>query len=422
MCVIAALFIFSNLPLSAQEIVVDWSTKSIQSAPTEIHKGDTVKVTVLNVNNILYTYTVNVSLQTQASNDDLAVIAKLLGGGTPSARTPATDCSTALDAATADLAILTTDLQKPENNLTASPTQPISLAQSLAGWEKVTTTDGRLASLDKAVADVKSKCTGDESNKFLAGPYDRFDKLRKKVEGSHSAAGQSVSSPGEVSSVQVTVAEGYTDSDGKAQVLYTYSKTLNFSSVFSLSGGVLFSTLRHPTYIRQTVPNSMNPVLGIDGGSEPAPYILGLLNYKVPRLDWQNVGFALSTGPVLRVGGGTGTSTFGYFNGLSFHFWHRLFVTAGSHVGQFADIPAGFTIGQSIPSSFGQLTPTNRWSARFAIAVTYKTNDFGSLTNQASSKSGDKTNSPPAGTGSSTATDNQPKSNTPKKKKLLGIF
>src|SRR4029077_7168009 len=97
--------------------------------------------------------------------------------------------------------------------------------------------------------------------------------------------------------------------------------------------------------------------------------------------NWNHYGLALSTGPVLRVGGTTGTSSFGYFNGLSIHFWHRLYVTRGSHVGQFADVPLGFAVGQSIPSTFtGQLTPTNRWSARVGWAITYKTNDLGSLT------------------------------------------
>ncbi len=151
--------------------------------------------------------------------------------------------------------------------------------------------------------------------------------------------------------------------------------------MLSLSGGVLFSTLRHPTYVRQPVPGASDPVLGINGGAQPTPYIVGLLNYKMPYFDpWKDVGLAISTGPVLRVGGDTNTSAFGYFNGISVHFWHRLFVTFGSHVGQFADIPTGFKIGQTIPASFGQLTPSNRWSARFAIAVTYKTNNLSALT------------------------------------------
>src|SRR6185437_11247548 len=64
---------------AAQEISVDWADRSVTSQPSEIHKGDTVKVTVSHVNDILYDYKVNVTLQIQGGADDLAQLGKLIG-------------------------------------------------------------------------------------------------------------------------------------------------------------------------------------------------------------------------------------------------------------------------------------------------------------------------------------------------------
>src|SRR5712671_6721521 len=319
--IVMAAAMLGGSALSAQEITIDWADKSIKSSPTEIHKGDTVKVTVTNVNNILYDYKVNVSLQT-GSSDDLALLGKLLGGGgsIPMAKVEVTDCQSAIKNATKQLNDINV-LVKKEPNLNASTNSaPIPLAASLVSWEVAT--KANLPDLDTDVAKVKSLCTGDESQQFLAGAYDKFDKFRKKVEGPHTAEGQSVASSGEVSAVIVNVTESYKDADGKTQTVYIFNKTINFSAVLNLSGGVLLSTLRHPTYIRQAVPGATDPILAINGGAQPVPYIVGLLNYRFPGLDWAKVGFALSTGPVLRVGGDTNTSSFGYFNGMSLHLWH----------------------------------------------------------------------------------------------------
>lgn len=427
---------------SAQEIKIDWADKSVKEQPTEIHKGEKVKVTALNVNDILYDYKVSVSLQTQAAIDDFALLSSFLTAASNQRTGIAQDCSTPLSQARTILDQINADIKKPANNLVASASgPPITLNASLKGWDAATKTDDRLKKLEAAVADVKDKCPGADSKDFLAA-YDALSRIRQKAEGAHTASGESVASSAEVSSVSIEITESVKDATGNQQVLTTYTKTLSFSSVLNLSAGVLFSTLRHPNYIRQTVPNNAQPVLAIDGGSEPTPYLVGLLNYRFPGLSWSKVGFALSTGPVLRVGGDSGASTFSYFNGVSFEFWNRLFVTAGSHVGQFPDIPEGFQVGQAIPANFGQLAPTNRWSARFAVAVTYKTQDLGALkptSKNASSGSGNKGSTKPgtgssgssgAGTSSGTRTQSfaetnitsKPQISEKKKKKFLGIF
>jgi hypothetical protein len=53
-------------------------------------------------------------------------------------------------------------------------------------------------------------------------------------------------------------------------------------------------------------------------------------------------------------------------------FLHRLYISPGVHIGEFADYPAGFVNGQQIPANFGALTPVKRWTARFGIAITIK--------------------------------------------------
>ena len=232
--------------------------------------------------------------------------------------------------------------------------------------------------LQKSVDELSSKCSSDpDVSTFLSGPYHQFDGMRKKVDGQHGATGQATASSGDVASLTVTITE-----KSGATPLTTFTRTIRFSSVLTLSGGVLLSTLQDRSSVASTVPTSTGTqnVLTVQGGSNPVPMLVGLLNYKLPWLDWEKAGFAVSTGPVLRVGGQSTASSFGWFVGGSAHIWHRFFVTPGIHVGQFADFPAGFGPNQVIPPNFGQLTPVKRWTARFAVGITVKTFDLGSLT------------------------------------------
>lgn len=75
-------------------------------------------------------------------------------------------------------------------------------------------------------------------------------------------------------------------------------------------------------------------------------------------------------------------------------------MTVGTHVGEFADFPQGFThAGQVIPSGTGTPTPTKRYTARLAFGITYTLKDL--------STSGDNAQkttkaAEPSGSGSST--------------------
>ena len=150
------------------------------------------------------------------------------------------------------------------------------------------------------------------------------------------------------------------------------------TDLISTSGGFLFSELGSRSYVRQSVPNGTDAVLGVNGGGRVSSLLTALLNVQIPYLgDLREgkLGLALSLGPALQLNSGSsGVSKVGMFTGLSLHFWKYVYLTGGAHIGDFADFPAGFThAGQDIPSSFtGNLTPTTRTTARFAFGVTFR--------------------------------------------------
>lgn len=168
------------------------------------------------------------------------------------------------------------------------------------------------------------------------------------------------------------------------------------SNILVLSAGFLATTLPARTYVSTAVPNQPLPVLTVNNNSKWRPGAVALLNYMVPRADWYPFGFALSAGPVITFGGASANvSTLGFFVGVSAHFWHRLYLTPGWQLGQFADFPKGFGEGTPIPSN---ITPTaiNRWTWRFAFGITFQTPDFSKI--GATNTSTTSTSTPPGQT------------------------
>ena len=146
--------------------------------------------------------------------------------------------------------------------------------------------------------------------------------------------------------------------------------------VLTLSLGVLASGIPYRTYDHQAVPHATGnqDTLIVNGNSRFTPQGVALLNFKLHTWDVDpEPGLFLSTGPVFKFGGTPGISTFGWFGGASLGLWHSLFLSTGMHMGQFADFPPGFTNGSVIPANFGSLTPSTRWTSRFAFAVSFQT-------------------------------------------------
>lgn len=398
-CIITLSFVFlvlSGMNLGySQNITVNWATQKIEERPSEIHKGQTVTVVAKKVNDILYDYEVGVQLQVQNNSDDYDMFLKLFsayGQNLPLAqtklqglmRTPSNKltkeqlCAKNIESGKTLLGQIDQELHKEGNALTVTDaqTRPFTLEETLAGWNRAILP--LLNQLKEPMAYLSNAANGCTDAQPVLNDYARLQQLQKKVEGPHVAQGQSVASSAEVEAVQITITESW-----KGKSLHTYNETLTFSSVVSFSGGVLFSTLPDRSYVPISLPldDSSQTVLGVQNDRRPVPMLLGLLNFRIPWTDpscfKDRLSFDFSTGPTLRIGGNTTATSFGYFAGISLSFWHRLFITPGIHVGQFSDYPPGFVPLQKIPANFGELKPINRWTAHFALGISYRTIELG---------------------------------------------
>jgi hypothetical protein len=186
------------------------------------------------------------------------------------------------------------------------------------------------------------------------------------------------------------------------------------SSTFFLSVGYLATELQNRSYDTITVGKDAqnNPIqeLRIQGTGKFTQGAAVLLNYKVPRICMKtSLGCALSAGPVFRLGGnGTGSTAtnWGFFVGASMHLWERFWVTPGFHLGQFSDLPLGFTAAKGLVVPDGitnPITGVNRSTWRFGIAITFRAADFKqalpttSTANTPGTGAGAGTAEPPAG-------------------------
>jgi hypothetical protein len=151
--------------------------------------------------------------------------------------------------------------------------------------------------------------------------------------------------------------------------------------VLTLSTGPLVTTLPYRTYNQQQVPNATGTgtqnQLVVSGNTNVNVLGAALVSYHFPISQlppW--FGLAISVGPVYSLASSPSVSKLGLFAGGSIHMYKSMFLTAGVHIGQFADYPAGFHQGSIIPPGFGSLTPTTRNTAHFAIGITFKTVSF----------------------------------------------
>ena len=104
-----------------------------------------------------------------------------------------------------------------------------------------------------------------------------------------------VLSPGSTPATQVTTASGKT---------FTITPS---SSILTLSGGFMGTTLAARTYTSTNVPGQMSPVLVVNNNSRIRPGAVALLNYAIPHADSPTIGLALSAGPVITFGGAAPT-------------------------------------------------------------------------------------------------------------------
>jgi hypothetical protein len=387
--------------LFSQTVTVDWAKQNLVSSPAKINKKTQAQIDVQNVNDVLYTYSVQLTGAPRA-DDDFSTIAKAFVAGKAAGEGAETNPCDSLvkvvqDAGT-NLGIAEkTFYQLPENqSKSCSKTSPcsINIADTRTAWTQGVTPKATAASTALSALQQVPICQKTYSQEIA-----NMQAALKDVSGKEAYLNQDQ----HVVSTTVTL-EPDIDYTVDIKELYmgagssvgtpTTAKTLSvkFSPAtdrLTLSAGALFSEIQNRAYTSQSAPvpggTGTQNVLAVSGISTFSPLAVAQLNYEIPSF-WHmkfgndEIGLAASTGPVLRLGTQSNTTSFGYFAGIGLHLYHRFYIAPGVHIGQFADFPPGFSApGQLVPSGLTTLTSVNRFTARFAFSISYKAKDFSSL-------------------------------------------
>lgn len=391
------------------ELDLDWPSGSISLS--HVNRPGRYCFFLRNVNNMLYTYAFtlkDIPVSEGSSFDILKnLLSNLSGLSAPSApqgqqhkaseqlgeivkQPPACDPTPAQNAA-ASLKVALEGLNPGKDSSGKVDSVPVGTTE--ANWLPVSTAfDNFEQKIGTLIAQLNNKdvvCTGrdkDSAVRLVLDVYvpvrNQFVKLKANAKSDHIVRYQAELD--DTDSYDVVVTE---DSGGQTTIGGT--KTFHLEAgrpKVTGSLGFILTQLPARNYSSVTAPNPSDPtmtqnVLGVDYGSGYRPAVAALLNYNLPRINlWlppRQVGLALSAGPVFDIASGKAdTSHFGFFGGITFHLWNRLFLTPGVHVGEFADFPLGYRPGQAIPAGVGTPQPVKRYTARFAIGITF---DAGSI-------------------------------------------
>ena len=421
---------------------LDWDNGS--ATPDTVYESGNHVLRLVGANTILYTYQFEVK-EIKGGGNDLSLWADLIANTTKALQ------PTRAQAPLEDTCDLANTLPPAKNALTSINTKiqqmlpgkppggdykSIPFKDSQSAWEDIRKDydrfeDGTIEAVQKSLQNSACRGTAEKSNldAALRLILEDFPAMRAYVEEIQKRADSPwVDFPvslNRTSEYDITATEYF-------QHAATQAKPQKFHlnrgfDVLTLSGGFLFTELQARSYAAVTqpvpppagsppsTPPSSQTVLGVSGqGRGMRPALVALFNYHAPwrmgKLNTRDFGFAFSVGPVIEVANGKAdTSKFGAFVGGSYHFWQRLFVTAGVHFGEFADFPQGFNApGNVLPANFGTLSPVKRWTGRFALAVTFQGKDLSGLTPQGSGKVGAAANPPPATTSPSGTTTSKP--------------
>ncbi|MFY9611010.1 MAG: hypothetical protein WAU45_20665 [Blastocatellia bacterium] len=386
------------------KVDLDWKTGSISRSCVD--NSGKYCFALHNANNILYTYSFTVNrIEPQGSDIDLLkdamskVKAWFEGAAaqkaTPETKTALKPCPLDLRPAAAAAAALNDALAQlePGKDANGKPTS-VPLDTTLAKWQGV---PGKFKAFEKAILDLFTQIKKLDSTQrntceselaaaeafvldVLVPARELFLRLASKVNSQHIAYFTAELDSTNAYDVVVKEFSGsqQTSADAKTFHLNACRKILVSSA------GFLLTQLQARSYSSVTVPDKDDPtktqnVLGVDGGGRPRTALMALLNYNLPWQPWRNVGFSISAGPVFDItNGNADTSRFGFFGGGSLHLWNRLFLTPGVHVGEFADFPQGFgKPGDPIPPDTGTPTPVKRYTARFALGISFKVGELG---------------------------------------------
>jgi len=364
-------------PLFSQ-VEIQWITPS--SATPKLTRGQalaiskTTNITVLvsGVNDIYYDHKIKLTLVPKVFND--AANLDLFPTPTGDALA-ATDCGE-----------LPTLIGKMETAIKAYEDEKKS---STLASTKYIPLDTALTTINKVETSVKAVSADPHYSSCRTPPQRAKDReLAEKVAAlkalPHAASASIFVDPAFDLAIEVSA---WTQTDAKSiQIGDTFKVTVGvFTNQLSLSLGVLTTKLEARTYASRNSVGTDGALaanrLAVENSGMRATGT-ALLNYALigggGSAGQDRFGLSISAGPTVAVGG-SAASSFGFFSGISFRLWDRLFLTPGAHIGQFSEFPPGLQAGVAIPANYGALTAVNRWTTRFGFAITFRTNDFSAI-------------------------------------------
>jgi hypothetical protein len=388
----------STSALAQQSVRIDWTTKNPTSPPITVDKSVAVTVVVENINDMLYGYRERIVAHPRTVEDFVPSILPQARLGTDPCK-PLADAVKALDDAFAGSAL------NPNNGNPAIP-HSIGLDVTRAAYDSARQQIEALASIVGTCGEDDLKKKAENYKTTIEPQWDKAESLP------HTFTFATTLEP--LTNYSIFLLEQYKgvttdactnkDDGGKlkgveCEVVYNPQST-----TITASGGFLITTLPTPSYARGSSPDGTTVLVVNDTGGVRSAFA-AVINVKVPGPGFMShvcpsddsaFGCAISVGPAFQLSSSNqNASRLGLIAGWSFQLWRYLYVTPAVHIGQYDNFPAGFThAGQVIPPTFtGQLQPTTRTTARFALGLTFKGWDLlhKNSTSQGTTKSGSGT-------------------------------
>lgn len=365
------------------QIVIDWPSQKLVSYPTLVNQRTTATVIVNNANDLLFQYQIGIVATPRALDDAKGLLALGASTGTVTKTlTVQNDCTAAIADLNKTVGSVSTAVAEIFDCTRKDPNGKYrSLKETVDEWnQRVKATMTSLAGgtdVAGSVQSVTAKCPDDSTRAAALGLATALntdvDNRQRKIDAIHQV--QEITTLDPDTDYKVTVTELCNGSPTGTPFTATFSPS---STILTLSLGTLLSGIQQRSYSSQKDPtNTAQNVLAVNGTGRFTPLGVALLNYEIPHAQTTNAGLTVSSGLVLKFGSSQVTaSSFGWFGGLGFHIYHRLFLAAGANVGQFSDFPTGLQRGSVVPVNYGDLNGVNRSTARFAFSVTYQTKAF----------------------------------------------
>lgn len=372
-------------PASAQpSVVVDWPTRTLVASPPELGRSTGAIITIRNVNDVLYDYTVDL-VEVRRALDDFTLFGGTL---TPKlAASPLQPGVCPISETRQQLAVVGDAIARNHDLVPVTKDRKylsVPVEATVAAWASdVAPLVADAKALEARIRQDIAQCPNQqEADAFLRREFAPFEArvavVERRLSGSHSIQVPVTLRPDSDYTLVVTERfRGGATVDGNKSFRFSPAST-----VLTLSAGVGVTWLEGRAYSSRNAPG-VNPgdatrtLLSVDGkGQRPA--LVALLNYQIPKAATADFGVAIATGPVFAFSSGTkNTSSLGVFAGLSVHLFRRFFISPGAHLGEFADTPLGFRgEGDVVPPNFGEVVPRKRWQTKFAVMVTFRTADL----------------------------------------------